>query len=386
MKNIAILGSTGSIGVSALKVIRDNPDKYNVVALAAGRNIELLNKQINDFRPILVAVMDDTLANDLSAMVQGDGSPEILSGVEGLVCAAALDEADTVISAMSGGAGLLPTYEAIKAGKDIALANKETMVMAGSIIMKEAEKRGVSVLPIDSEHSAILQSLRGHFREDIRHVILTASGGPFRSVSLAEMDGVTPAQALNHPNWDMGPKISVDSATMMNKGFEVIEAKWLFDLEMDQIFILIHPQSIVHSMVEYRDGSIIAQLGIPDMRTPISYALSYPRHYETRLEPLNLDQIKDLSFKRPDFKKFKCLELAFRAAEIGDSMPIVLNGANEVAVESFLQGGIKFLDISNIIEKTMEYHQPVPVDDIEEVMAVDRWARQAAADVRDAGF
>ncbi|MBN1276359.1 MAG: 1-deoxy-D-xylulose-5-phosphate reductoisomerase [Deltaproteobacteria bacterium] len=386
MKNIAILGSTGSIGISALKVIRDNPDKYNVVALAAGRNIELLNKQINDFRPILVAVMDDTLANDLSAMVQGDGSPEILSGVEGLVCAATLDEADTVISAMSGGAGLLPTYEAIKAGKNIALANKETMVMAGSLIMKEAEKRGVSVLPIDSEHSAILQSLRGHFREDIRRVILTASGGPFRSVSLAEMDGVTPAQALNHPNWDMGPKISVDSATMMNKGFEVIEAKWLFDLEMDQIFILIHPQSIVHSMVEYRDGSIIAQLGIPDMRTPISYALSYPRHYETRLEPLNLDQIKDLSFKRPDFKKFKCLELAFRAAEIGDSMPIVLNGANEVAVESFLRGGIKFLDISNIIEKTMEYHQPVPVDNIEEVMAVDRWARQAAADVRDAGF
>lgn len=386
MKNIAILGSTGSIGVSALKVIKANPDKYNVVALAAGRNIELLLKQINDFHPILVAVMDDDLAKELTGMFEGNRKPDVLFGAEGFVRVATLNEADTVISAMSGGSGLLPTYEAIKAGKHIALANKETMVMAGPLVMKEAEKRGVSVLPIDSEHSAILQSLRGHSKEDLRSVILTASGGPFRSLSLDEMGNVTSAQALNHPNWDMGPKISVDSATMMNKGFEAIEARWLFDLEMDQITILIHPQSIVHSMVEYRDGSIMAQLGIPDMRTPISYALSYPRHFETHLASLKLDEVKELSFEKPDLERFKCLGLAFKAAEIGESMPIVLNGANEIAVESFLQGVIKFLDISCLIERTMEAHQPFPVNDMETVMAADRWAREAALNVRNSIF
>ncbi|HOP46142.1 MAG TPA: 1-deoxy-D-xylulose-5-phosphate reductoisomerase [Desulfobacteraceae bacterium] len=382
MKNISILGSTGSIGVSALEVIKANPDKYNVVALAAGRNIELLLKQINEFRPILVAVMDDGLAKELAGMFKGTWDPDVLSGAEGIIRLSTLDEADTVISAMSGASGLLPTYEAVRAGKHIALANKEAMVMAGSLIMKEAEKRSIPVLPIDSEHSAILQSLRGHLKEDLRRVILTASGGPFRNFSLEEMNNVTPSQALNHPNWDMGPKISIDSATMMNKGFEVIEAKWLFDLEMDQISILIHPQSIIHSMVEYRDGAIMAQMGVPDMRIPISYALSYPHHFETHLVPLKLDEIKDLSFEKPDFERFKCLALALKAAEIGGSMPVVLNGANEIAVESFLQGMIKFLDISCIIEKTMEAHEPFPVNDIEAVMAADRWAREAAINVR----
>ncbi|HPJ68243.1 MAG TPA: 1-deoxy-D-xylulose-5-phosphate reductoisomerase [Desulfobacteraceae bacterium] len=382
MKNISILGSTGSIGVSALEVIKANPDKYNVVALAAGRNIELLLKQINEFRPILVAVMDDGLAKELAGMFKGTWDPDVLSGAEGIIRLSTLDGADTVISAMSGASGLLPTYEAVRAGKHIALANKEAMVMAGSLIMKEAEKRSIPVLPIDSEHSAILQSLRGHLKEDLRRVILTASGGPFRNFSLEEMNNVTPSQALNHPNWDMGPKISIDSATMMNKGFEVIEAKWLFDLEMDQISILIHPQSIIHSMVEYRDGAIMAQMGVPDMRIPISYALSYPHHFETHLVPLKLDEIKDLSFEKPDFERFKCLALALKAAEIGGSMPVVLNGANEIAVESFLQGMIKFLDISCIIEKTMEAHEPFPVNDIEAVMAADRWAREAAINVR----
>jgi 1-deoxy-D-xylulose-5-phosphate reductoisomerase len=252
------------------------------------------------------------------------------------------------------------------------------MVMAGPLVMAEARKRGVSILPIDSEHSAILQSLRGHPREDLKRVILTASGGPFRDLSLDEMRHVTSAQALRHPNWEMGPKITIDSATLMNKGLEVIEARWLFDLEMDQIDILIHPQSIVHSMVEYRDGSIISQMGIPDMIIPISYALSYPRHLGNSLPPLDLEAIGGLSFKKPDLKRFRCLELALNAATTGGSMPAVLNGANEIAVDAFLRGTIGFLDIPDLIGKTMDAHTPLPVESIDAVMAADRWARETA--------
>ena len=378
MKKIAILGSTGSIGVNALKVIQANPEEYKVIGLAAGRNIELLLKQIEDFNPIAVCVLEETLAMRLKAQISGSRGPEVFFGAQGLTHLVTLDEVQTIVSAMTGAAGLLPTYEAIRAGKHVALANKEVMVMAGPLVMAKAEKQGVSILPIDSEHSAILQSLQGHAREDLRRVILTGSGGPFGDFSLEEMKNVTPAQALRHPNWSMGQKISIDSATMMNKGLEAIEAKWLFNLDMDQISILIHPQSIVHSMVEYKDGSIIAQLGVPDMIIPISYALSYPRHRGRGLSPLELDRIGKLTFQKPDMKRFRCLGLALRAAEIGGSMPAVLNGANEIAVESFLEGKIGFLDIPDLIEKTMEIHQSFPINNIETVMEADRWARNTA--------
>jgi 1-deoxy-D-xylulose-5-phosphate reductoisomerase len=378
MKKIAILGSTGSIGVNALGVIQANPEKYQVTALAAGKNIRLLLEQIKRFRPLAVAVMEETVANELKAQLTNSNRPEIFFGTEGFTRLATMTEVDTIISAMAGAAGLLPTYSGIKAGRNIALANKETMVMAGSLIMAEARKHGVSILPIDSEHSAILQSLQGHPREDLRRVILTASGGPFRDLSLEEMGKVTPAQALNHPNWNMGPKVSIDSSTMMNKGLEAIEAKWLFDLKMDQISILIHSQSIVHSMVEYKDGSIISQMGVPDMIIPISFALSFPHHLKTRVPPLELEKIGILSFEKPDMKRFRCLDLALKAAEIGGSMPAVLNGANEIAVESFLKGNIGFLDIPDLIEKTMASHKSHPIDSIETVMEVDRWARDMA--------
>jgi len=381
MKKIAILGSTGSIGVNALRVIQANPEKYQVTALAAGKNIRLLLEQIKRFRPLAVAVMEETAANELKAQLTNSGRPEIFFGTEGFIRLATMTEADTIISAMAGAAGLLPTYSGIKAGRNIALANKETMVMAGSLVMAEARKHGVSILPIDSEHSAILQSLQGHPREDLKRVILTASGGPFRGLSLEEMGKVTPAQALNHPNWNMGPKVSIDSSTMMNKGLEVIEAKWLFDLKMDQISILIHSQSIVHSMVEYKDGSIISQMGVPDMVIPISFALSFPHHLKTRVPPLELEKVGTLSFEKPDMKRFRCLDLALKAAEIGGSMPAVLNGANEIAVESFLKSNIGFLDIPDLIEKTMASHENHPIDSIETVMEVDRWARDMARSI-----
>jgi len=378
MKKITLLGSTGSIGSNALKIIESNPEKYKVLALAAGSNIDLLAKQIEKFQPLCVAVLEEDLADILRGRIKKNSSTEVFSGTQGFIQLTALKEVDTVISAMTGAAGLTPTYAAIKAGKDIALANKETMVMAGPLVMDEAQKQGVSIMPIDSEHSAILQSLQGHPIDDVKRIILTASGGPFRDLSLDEMAHVTVAQALKHPNWSMGQKISIDSATLMNKGLEAIEAKWLFDLKNDQISIVIHHQSIIHSMVEYHDGSIIAQMGIPDMITPISYALSYPRHIKTNLPPLNLDEIGSLTFQKPDIKRFKCLELALRAVEIGDSMPSVLNGANEIAVDSFLKEKIGFLQIAQLIEKTMESHKPFPIKGIGEVMEADRWSRDAA--------
>lgn len=381
MKNITILGSTGSIGVTALKIIQANPDKYRCVGLAAGRNIRLLLRQIETFQPKAVCVLDERLASELEDQLTTVFNPKVFYGTEGFIHLATLDEADTIISAMTGAAGLLPTYEAIRAGKNMALANKETMVMAGILIMAEARKQGVSVLPVDSEHSAILQSLQGHPREDVRRVILTASGGSFRDLSLDEMVKVTPAQALKHPNWNMGEKVTIDSATLMNKGLEAIEAKWFFNLEMDQIRILIHPQSVVHSMVEYKDGSIIAQMGIPDMMIPISYALSYPRHMENGLPSLDLEQVGQLTFKKPDFKRFRCLDLALKAAEIGGSMPAVLNGANEIAVEAFLNGKIGFPGIPALIEKTIETYQAHPVDSIHMVIEADGWARNKAREV-----
>ena len=379
MKRIAILGSTGSIGTSSLKVIGSNSEKYRVWALGAGKNADLLLKQIEHFRPKAVAVQEEGLAEMIRDRLGKDTDTEVFSGQEGFSHLSTLEEVDLVISAMTGAAGLIPTFEAIRAGKDIALANKEILVTAGHLVMEEAKKQGVSILPIDSEHSAIFQALQGHPREDLRRVILTASGGPFREYSIEKMRTVTPEQALKHPNWNMGQKISTDSATLMNKGLEAIEAKWLFDLSIDQINILIHPQSIVHSMVEYKDGSIIAQLGVPDMITPISYALSYPRHDKTQLPYLKLEEIGTLSFSKPDFKIFKCLNLALRAAEIGESMPTVLNGANEIAVESFLSGKIRFLQIPELLEKTMEAHETTLLDTIEMVIKTDQWARNTAS-------
>jgi len=378
MKRISLLGSTGSIGRNALKIIKHNPDKYRAVALSAGRNIDLLLEQIDEFRPKAVSVLDEDLANILRTRLKRNTETEVYSGAEGFRRMATLKEVDTVISAMTGAAGLAPTYAAIEAGKDIALANKEAMVMAGSLIMDGVKNKKQTVLPIDSEHSAILQSLQGHPREDVRRIILTASGGPFRDMPLEDMEKVTPQQTQEHPTWSMGRKINVDSATLMNKGLEAIEAKWFFGLNMDQIDIVIHPQSIVHSMVEYKDGSVIAQMGVPNMITPISYALSYPHHVENHLSPLQLDEIGTLSFEKPDRNRFKCLDLALQAGRIGGSMPTVLNAANEIAVDAFLEGRLGFLQIPMLIERTMEAHTAYDIDHIEGVMEADSWARQRA--------
>jgi 1-deoxy-D-xylulose-5-phosphate reductoisomerase len=378
MKNLAILGSTGSIGVNALKVVSAHPEKFRVIALSAGNNIELLRHQIETFKPKAVAVLNESLASNLQETLTGRDLPEVLFGPDGFKHLVTMDDVDTVISAITGAAGLIPTYEGIKAGKEIALANKETMVMAGPLVLAEAERRGVSILPIDSEHSAIFQSLQGHRKEDLKRIILTASGGPFRNMALEQMAEVNAVQALKHPNWEMGPKITIDSATMMNKGLEIIEAKWLFNLQMEQIDVLIHPQSIVHSMVEYKDGSIISQMGIPDMMTPIAYALAYPRHIKTGLPSLELEKVGDLSFEKPDLNRFKCLALALKAGSVGESMPAVLNGANEIAVDAFLKGKIGFLDIPKLIEQTMDAHEPHPIDRIDSVIVADNWAREKA--------
>lgn len=379
MKKILVLGSTGSIGQNVLKVIESRPEEYMAVGLAAGRNVDLLLRQIERFRPKAVALLDREGANALSRRLSGNHRPEIHVGPEGYERLAAWDEPDMVVSAMAGSAGFVPTFAAIEAGKQLALANKETMVMAGSLVMEMARIKGVSILPIDSEHNAIFQSLLGHPREDLRRVIITASGGPFREMSLKEMASVTPEAALKHPNWQMGRKITIDSATLMNKGLEAIEARWLFDLRVDQISILIHPQSVVHSMVEYKDGSIIAQMGVPDMFTPISYALSFPRHFETPLPRLKLEEIGLLSFSKPDPVRFRCLDLAFRAAETGGSMPAVLNAANEVAVGLFLERRLGFLQIPVLVEKVMEAHRPHPIDSLETVMEADGWAKGRAS-------
>lgn len=380
MKRIAVLGSTGSIGVNALEVIRNNPERYKATALAAGTNVERLLEQIREFSPEAVALLDEKNASELKDKL-GRSCPEVYHGPEGAVHLATWEGVDTVVSAMSGAAGLLPTYEAIKAGKHIALANKETIVMAGPLIMNKAKSQGVSILPIDSEHSALLQCLVGHPRQNLKRVILTASGGPFKDLSAKQMARVTPADALTHPTWDMGRKITIDSATMMNKGLEAIEAKWLFDLEMNQIDILIHPQSIVHSMAEYKDGSLISQLALPDMVIPISYALSFPDHLENTLPALDLEKIGCLSFEKPDMGRFRCLALALEAAETGGSLPIVLNGANEIAVAAFLDARIGFLDIPRIIEKTMDLHDPYELEDIDMVLETDRWARSKAQEI-----
>lgn len=378
MKSLAILGSTGSIGRNTLNIISKFPDKFSVKALTAKNSVERLADQIITFNPELAVVHDAADAKSLKERLPAGHRVEILHGSEGYRIAAAWDGVEMVVGAMVGAAGLEPTLSAIAAGKDIALANKETLVMAGPLVIAAA-RPGVRLLPIDSEHSAIFQCLHGHRREDLDKIILTASGGPFLATPAEDFDAITPQSALNHPNWEMGAKITIDSATLMNKGLEVIEAKWLFDLAMDQIEVIVHPQSIIHSMVAYCDGSILAQMGIPDMQEAIAYALSYPERIPLKQALPDLVGLGGLTFQHPDMDRFPCLKLAFDACVEGGTMPAVLNAANEVAVAAFLDGRIPFNGIPEIIDATMTVHNLEKMSDLETVMAADAWARQFAA-------
>jgi len=375
MKKLTILGSTGSIGVSTLEIVSSHPDKFEVVALTAGNNLTLLKQQIEQFSPQVVSVITEESAHKLRKMLTGR-KPEILHGVPGLIAAATASDTTMVVAAIVGAAGLVPTVAAIKAGKDIALANKETLVAAGHLVMSLVEEHGVKLYPVDSEHSAVFQSLQGHRNEDVKRIILTASGGPFLNYPLEKLANVSVSDALNHPNWSMGQKITIDSATMMNKGLEIIEARWLFSMPPDRIDVVIHPQSIIHSMVEYVDGCVMAQMGVPDMKAPIAYALSYPGRVTTGVKPLDLTVLTALTFFSPEYIRFPALKLAYRAMQDGESMPAVMNAANEVAVEAFLLGKIKFTEIVEYIEKTMESHTPHTFGNIEEVLLADRWSRE----------
>ena len=380
MKRIVILGSTGSIGSSTLDVVSKFPDRFQIVGLAAGSNDQLLENQIQEFGPKVVALSCQEAAQRLRARVPAT-QVEVLDRESGLCDIASLPECDLVISAIVGGAGLKPTFSAIQAGKPVALANKEPMVMAGQLMQQEAQKHDVTILPIDSEHSAIFQSMEGHRKIDIRRVVLTASGGPFWEWPASDLEHVTPAQALKHPNWEMGAKITIDSATLMNKGLEVIEARWLFDLPVEQLDVVIHRESIIHSLVEYCDGSVISQLGHPDMRTPISYAMNYPERVPLQPPLLDLGKIGKLTFSPPNTEKFPCLQLAYDALAGEPGLPATLNAANEVAVHAFLNNQIAFLDIPKVIQDTMTAYCPTPLTTIEDILALDEWARRTAEDI-----
>ena len=378
MKSISILGSTGSIGTQTLEIVKDNPDKLKVVGLSTNKNIDLLEEQIKIFNPLCVAVMNHEKAEELQKRV--GHSIEVLTGLEGLCAVAALSEADIIVTAVSGMIGLKPTLEAIEKGKDIALANKETLVAGGHIVMSKAKEKGIKIYPVDSEHSAIFQCLMGNNRNELNKIILTASGGPFRGYSSEELKEVTVEKALKHPNWDMGQKITIDSATLMNKGFEVIEAKWLFDLTKDQIEVVVHPQSIVHSLVEYQDHSTMAQMGYPDMKIPIQLALFYPNRIVNEIPSLDLAQVSTLTFEKPDLDVFRCLSLSYEAIRIGGSMPAVLNAANEIAVDAFLNKKINFIQIPQILEQVMNDHKAISDPDLDSVLALDQWAREKASE------
>ncbi len=371
MKRISILGSTGSIGTQALDVIADNRDKFSVAALSCARSIELLCNQIEKFRPQAVCVDREEDAKLISEKYPGI---EVYHGMEGLNAIASMEDCDMVLNSLMGRRGLEPTMAAIEAGKDIAFANKETLVVGGELVMDTVKRKGVKLLPVDSEHSAIFQSLQGNEHNDIRRIILTASGGPFRGYTLDQLENVTLAQALKHPNWSMGSKITIDSASMMNKGLEIIEAKWLFDVPVDKIQVAVHPQSILHSAVEYMDGSVIGQMGLPDMKVPIAYAFSYPDRLDlsTLNESLDLFALKDgMTFYPADTKVFKTVEMAYEACRRGGSYPVVLNGANEVLVDLFLHEKIRFIDIQNTLVKVMEEHDPKFGLDLEGVLEMD---------------
>ena len=376
MKHISLLGSTGSIGKQTLEVVAANPDKLKVRALAAHRSDELLEQQIRQFEPDIAVLSDKDAAARLAARYHG--KTKILAGDEGLLAAATYDGADTVLASMVGYAGLRPTLAAIECGKNIALANKETLVAAGSLVMAAVRKHGVSLTPVDSEHSAIFQSLRGGAEKEVKRLIVTASGGPFRGKKRSELDNVTLAQCLKHPNWSMGPKVTLDSSTLANKGLEVMEAHWLFDMPYDKIDVVVHPQSIVHSLVEFCDGSVIAQLGEPDMRLPIQYALSWPDRFDYSFEQLDLVKAASLTFEAPDLEAFPSLKIAVDCGKAGGTLPCAFNAANEEAVNAFLHDKIKYLDIPYITAAVTQAHDNVAAPQIEDIEQADAWARAEA--------
>jgi len=386
MKSVSILGSTGSIGLSTLSVVDSLPDRFVVAGLAAGRDLEGLARQVARYRPRLVSIADE---RDIPALKENlralgvDKLPEIAFGGEGLIAVACMDGVDTVVSATVGAVGFLPTYKALAMGRRVCLANKETLVMAGELMTRAAIESGAELLPVDSEHNALHQCMRGEQLREVKRLILTASGGPFRQTPLERMREATVEEALAHPTWQMGSKITIDSATLMNKGLEVIEAGWLFGFAADRISVAVHPQSIVHSMIEMVDGSIIAQLGVTDMRLMIQYALTYPERLPTELPALGLDKLARLEFFEPDLERFPCLRLAYEAMREGGTMPAALSAANEIAVASFLNRRTKFMDIPRVIEATMEAHQTVPCSSIEAVLEADRWARSHAENLTE---
>ena len=381
MKQLSILGSTGSIGTNVLNIVDMFPQHFTVKALAAKKNINLLVRQIERFKPEVVAVFDDARARELEHALPSGAVVDILYGEDGYRTVAAYSSVDITVTALVGAAGLIPTLAAIDAGKTIALANKETLVMAGDFVMKAAAEKGVEILPIDSEHSAIFQCLQGQRKEDLDKILLTASGGPFLNKPGNEFATITKDEALKHPNWEMGPKITIDSATLMNKGLEVLEARCLFGVSHEMIEVVVHPQSIIHSMVAFIDGSVIAQLGIPDMKGAIAYALSYPQRLPIGQPLPQFNAGQTLSFQEPDLVKFPCLAMAFAACETGGSLPAVLNAANEVAVHGFLNREIGFIDIASVIRQTMDKHPVVSDPGLSDILAADQWARECAQDV-----
>ncbi|MCR5439996.1 MAG: 1-deoxy-D-xylulose-5-phosphate reductoisomerase [Selenomonas sp.] len=377
MKNIAVLGSTGSIGTQTLEVVRSHPDLFHISVLAANASDELLEQQIREFEPELAVLSDEAAYNRLKSRYSGP--TKLAGGRQAFIDAAAVDEVDTVVTSMMGFAGLEPTMKALDAKKDIALANKETLVVAGEIVTRRAREQGVAILPVDSEHCAFFQCLQGEKLASIEKLLLTCSGGPFCGKKREDLKDATVEQVLAHPTWNMGKKITVDSASLVNKGLEVIEAKWLYGVRYDQIQVVVHPQSIVHSMVQFHDGAVIAQLGSTDMKLPIQYALTYPNRTDSKFERLDFWKMKDLTFAKPDTDTFKGLKFAYEAGEMGGSMPCIFNAANEIAVGAFLKGGIKFLDIYDIIEQTMLKRECIMEPTLEELFEEDRWARDFAA-------
>lgn len=380
MKQIAILGSTGSIGKNALSVVETHPDQFKVVGLAANRDVDTLEQQIRRYRPLLVALNDPSAAEILRTRIRDINGTEVRTGRKGLQAVATMPQAIQVLDGMGGSAGLLPTLAAINAGKDIAFVNKEVMVMAGALVNAAVEANGVTLIPIDGEMSAIFQCLEGarDRQAEIHQLLITASGGPFRKVPKAELYSVTPEQALQHPNWKMGQKITIDSATMMNKGLEVIEAKWLFNIELSKIDIVVHPESIVHSMVEWTDGSTLAQLGPTDMRIMIQYALTYPRRLSAPVPRLDLQEVRTLNFEPVDFDKFPCLSLAYTAADVGGTLPVVLSSADEVVVAAFLNADIGFMDIPAILGRVMDQHVVTAEPTLSDILEADQWAKATA--------
>ena len=381
MKSLSILGSTGSIGTQTLDIVKHNPSEFKIIGLTTNKNIELLKKQIREFKPEAVAVMD----SEKAGLLKNEVDINVYSGIDGIIKIATLSGADTVVNSLVGSAGVKPTIEAIKAKKNIALANKEALVTAGSVIMQEVKKNNVILMPIDSEHSAIFQCLNGENTDNVEKIIITASGGPFRDCSKEQLKNIKVEDALKHPTWKMGSKITIDSATLMNKGFEVIEAHWLYNIPYKKIETVIHPQSIIHSLVEFKDNSVIAQLGLPNMKIPIQYALSYPKRFGSDSKKLDLAEIKNLSFSKPNFALFPCLKFAYDAGIAGGTLPAVLNAANEIAVYAFLENKIKFLDIQKLIKKMLQEHNIKKNPNLNEILDVDKKVKEETKRIIESG-